>query len=622
MSRYRAISADGGAVLDLLAGLVPRDVPIPADLDRDLDLLGVERGARTVVRASYAAGLLLAAVGVAGIVATLGIALFGATLKDVVPSAGPGTLAASLDVSALGLGAGLGAVCTGFALPVAVPAVVRWLGDARRASAMGAAPALVSRVVLRMRIEPSVEAAAVFAARTGSGPLAADLERRVRRARSEPGSGLGAFGEAWGDRFPALRRATMLVTAAGDAPPGERDRNLDRAMAAVLDGTHDRAAAFAAALGGPATAIYAFGVLLPLALVAVLPAARVAGLAVSLPVVVAIYDVLLPGGLVMAGAWLLARRPTAFPAPSLPADHPDVSDVRKFAPVLALGIGVAAWLVVPVVLPGWAAPLAAAGACAGTALVGWYWPVVRVTARVRAVEAGLPDALYLVGRRVSDGHAVETAVEHASDELDGPTGDVFTAATRRGRQLRVGVREAFVGEHGALATVPSPRTRSTADLLGTAAREGRPAGRAVVAMADHLEDLRAVERDARREIGSVTATLANTAAVFGPLVGGVTVALADAMGGRTFGLGAVTAGPGGAGPGVGAPLGAATALPTAGLGLAVGAYVLVLSAILTALATGLEGDLDRVTVGYRVGLALLSSTTVYLAAFAGASLLT
>lgn len=618
MSRSRAGSAEVAGLIDRFAGVVPWEVSVPADLDRDLDFLGVDRDARTVVRASYAAGLVLAVVGlVVG-----GVASLVPTVLDVMPFAVAGSPDAVSAVRAVGVGSGLVAAVAGCALPVAVPAVIRWLGDARRASAMGAAPALVSRVVLRMRVEPSVEAAAAFAARTGSGPLAADLERRVRRARSEPGSGLGAFGEAWGDRFPALRRATMLVAAAGDAPPGERDRNLDRAMAAVLDGTHDRAAAFAAALNGPATALYAFGVLLPLALVAVLPAARVAGLAVSLPVVVALYDVLLPAVLVLASAWLLARRPAAFPAPSLPVNHPDVPAARRFVPLAALGVGVATWLVVPVVLPGWTRPLAATGAAAGTALVGWYWPVVRLTTRVRDVEAGLPDALYLVGRRVSDGHAVETAVEHASEELDGPTGEVFTAATRRGRQLRVGVREAFVGEHGALATVPSPRARSTADLLGAAAREGRPAGRAVVAMADHLEALRGVEREARREIGSVTATLANTAAVFGPLVGGVTVALADAMGGRTLGLGGVTAGPAGTAPGVGEPLGATAALPTAGLGLAVGAYVLVLSVVLTALSTGLERDLERATVGYRVGLALLSSTTVYLAAFAGASLLT
>jgi hypothetical protein len=120
-------------------------------------------------------------------------------------------------------------------------------------------------------------------------------------------------------------------------------------------------------------------------------------------------------------------------------------------------------------------------------------------------------------------------------------------------------------------------------------------------MADHLDDLREVEREARRELAQVTGTLKSTAAAFGPLVAGATVALARGMAGTgEFGA----------------------AVPTAALGLAVGVYVLLLAAVVTALATSLERGFDRTLVGYRVGLSLLSATAVYLAAFAGAGALT
>jgi hypothetical protein len=115
-------------------------------------------------------------------------------------------------------------------------------------------------------------------------------------------------------------------------------------------------------------------------------------------------------------------------------------------------------------------------------------------------------------------------------------------------------------------------------------------------MADHVDDLQRVEREARRELASVTGTLRNTAGVFGPLVGGATVALADGMATGTLG----------------------EPLPTAALGLAVGGYVLLLAAILAALATGLERGFDRALVGYRVGLALLSAVGSFLAGFVGA----
>jgi hypothetical protein len=115
-------------------------------------------------------------------------------------------------------------------------------------------------------------------------------------------------------------------------------------------------------------------------------------------------------------------------------------------------------------------------------------------------------------------------------------------------------------------------------------------------MADHLDELAAVERDARHEIGTVTSTLANTASVFAPMVAGATVALADGMAfsGRL----------------------AATGGPTTGeLGLAVGAYVLVLAVLLATLATGLARGLDRALVGYRVGWALLVATATFVATF-------
>ncbi|WP_254838873.1 type II secretion system protein [Natronomonas marina] len=466
--------------------------------------------------------------------------------------------------------------------------------NARRSRTLGSAPELVSRAVLQTRVAPTAEGAAAFAAET-EGRLGDRLAEHVRRARGTPRSGLGSFADAWRDSFPALHRSLTLVDAAAGAPDEERDRALDRAMAAILDGTRDRASDAADAIRGPATALYAFGVLLPLALVGVLPAAGAAGLEATLPAVVVLYDLALPVVLICASAWLLAGRPVAFPPAAVGRDHRDVPTRRW--PALAAGgaVGVAAWVFAGRVLTPWSAPLATVGLGTGTALIALYRPVVRVRERADRLDEALPDALYLVGRRVADGIAVERAVADAADELDGVARDVFGAAARRQSQLRVGVETAFDGEYGALEAVPSQRARGAARLLGAATREGPPAGRALVETADHLDDLRRVERDARRDLARVTSTLGNTAAFFGPLVGGATVALADSVG--------TTAALEGGAP------------ETAGLGLAVGAYVLLLAVILTALSTGLSRGLDRATVGYRAGAALVAATVTYVVAF-------
>jgi hypothetical protein len=452
-----------------------------------------------------------------------------------------------------------------------------------------------------MRISPATESAAAFAAETGEGPLAASLADHVRRAASDPRSGLAGFTAEWREWFPALRRALLLVESAGTAPAEERERALDRGLDVVLDGARDEMADFAASLQGPATALYAFGVLLPLALAALQPAVRMTGVATPLPAIVALYDLLLPAALLGASAWLLARRPVTFPPPSIDRSHPDVPDRRWLAPAAAGSVALVGAAVATAVVAPWTGPLAAIGCGTGALLVVHYRPIKAVRDHVTAVEDGLADALYHVGRRVDEGQAVETAIESAAEEVTDATAAVFADAARRQRQLKVGVREAFLGDHGALATVPSTRAKSTATLLALAAREGRPAGGAIVAMADHLEDLATVEREARHDIAQVTSTLANTATVFGPLVAGATVALADGM--QFSGRLAATGGPG-----------------TGELGLAVGIYVLLLAAILTTLATGLARGLDRALVGYRVGWALLAATVTYVTAFFAAGL--
>lgn len=565
----------GERALRLLAQCYPWDVEASDDLDRALGFLGTDLTAEIVVRAGYGAGLCL-------------LPLVGLALAIAPP---PVTLL----VGITGLAGLLGVVHGVHSGP-------RLLATARRTRALGEAPALVSRAVLRMRISPATETAAAFAAETGEGPLAASLADHVRRAAGHPRSGLTGFTAEWREWFPALRRALLLVESAGTAPAGERERTLDRGLDAVLDGARDEMAEFAASLQGPSTALYAFGVLLPLALAALLPAVRMAGVATPLPVIVALYDVLLPAVLLGASVWLLARRPVTFPPPTIDRSHPDVPDRRWPAVAAATGTALAGAGVATTVVAPWTGPLVAIGLGAGALLVVHYRPIKAVRDHVAAVEDGLADALYHVGRRVDEGQAVETAIESAVEEVTDATGAVFADATRRQRQLKIGVREAFLGDHGALATVPSTRAKSTATLLALAAREGRPAGGAIVAMADHLEDLSTVEREARHDIAQVTSTLANTAAIFGPLVAGATVALADGM--QFTGRLAATGGPG-----------------TGELGLAVGIYVLLLATILTALATGLARGLDRALVGYRVGWALLAATVAYVTAFFAAGLL-
>lgn len=500
------------------------------------------------------------------------------------------------------------AVALGAALPYAARTFPSLAAELARTRAIAEAPALFGRLTLRLRIEPSPERAAAFAGRSGDGDLAGSIAEHARRARGSPASGLDAFAAEWGKQAPAIERAVALVADAADAPADARERGCERALSAVRSGVEERAAAFAGEIRAPLTGLYAFGVLLPLALVGVLPAARLAGVNVGPDTLAVLYCLVLPVALLAASGWLLAQRPVSFPPPRIDSDHPEVPDRRLEAAVLGVLVAAAAAVICLSVRP-WTVPVAAVGVGVGSALLWLFAPARELRGDLGDIESGLPDALALVGRRVADGTAVERALGEAAEELPAATGELLADAADRGQDVGLTVEESFFGQFGVLRDVPSPRIRDAGRLFALAATEGAPAGDALVAAGDHLRELRRVRREAQRELAAITGTLSNTAALFGPLIGGVSVAMVSRI---PADAGSTTGALGGSGPST------AAALAPASLGPIVGVYVLLLATILTGLATAIERGVDRSLLGYRIGLALPTATGAYVAAVVAA----
>ncbi|OLZ40020.1 secretion system protein [Natrinema saccharevitans] len=554
-------------VVRALAALYPAEVDASDGLTESLSFTGSPHDPETVVRAGYGTGI-LAAIFPLGLLLTPAPLSFVAFFVLVAP------------ITAIH----------------AVHSIPHLRAAFRRTEALGDTPNLIGRAVLRMQVQPALESAVRFAADTGSGPLSRSLDAHIDRAMGTPGTGLLAFAEEWAEWFPALRRSAHLLATAQDAPEAERLRTLDRALSAVLDGTHSQMAEFTSAIRAPATGLFAFGIMLPLALVSLVPTVPMVGYAVNVWLVVLVYNIVLPGALVVASLWLLVRRPVAFPPPTIGHDHPDLPDRLRLRPLWGVVAGGGSYPVLVAVGPAHLAPIAAVGIGLGVALLVTYRPILGVRHHVRDIEAHLTDALYVVGQQVAEGESVESAVELAGDRIPGETGAVFERAAGLQRRLQTGVREAFLGEYGALRHVPSSRAHGTAALLAIAADEGKPAGRAIVSMADHLEELEAVEAETKRNLEQVTGTLDNTAAYFAPLVAGATVGMADMMASDAL----VASG----------EIDAAT-FPTESLGIVIGVYLILLCVIITPLSIALRHGIDRALVGYHVGRTLVSAMVLY-----------
>ncbi|MFB6103481.1 MAG: hypothetical protein ABEJ57_00150 [Halobacteriaceae archaeon] len=470
--------------------------------------------------------------------------------------------------------------------------VPRWLATAHQTSALGDLPDLVGFAVLRMRIDPTPERAATFAARHARGPLATSLAEQVRHARGTPEDGWTAFGRTWRDDAPTLPRAIALLRAAGHAPAADRPRLLESALTVVLEGTKDRMATYATALRGPTTGLYAFGVVLPLATIGALPTLRAAGIPLEVTSLAILYDILLPAALALAGAWLVGRRPAAFPPAAVGATHPDLPARGRHLLLVVPATALLTTVVTVLVYPAWTPPLVVPAVTIGIALLTWTRPLTTIRERTRAIEAGIPAALTVVGQHLQRGAPPETAVADAATLLADPTGSVFGRAATIHDRLGVDLETAFLGEDGALANLPSPRLHAAATLLIVAGREGRHGGQVLIEVADHLDALTTVQQDARRELAGIVGTLRSTACCFAPIIGGATVALAARIGGAGLAR-------------------SVTTVDTGALALVVGIYVLALGTILAALATALEHGLDAALLGEHVGYALVAAATIY-----------
>ncbi|ELY67739.1 type II secretion system F family protein [Natrinema versiforme] len=552
-----------------LAALYPAAVDGSDDLEESLSFTDSPYDAETIIRAGYGAGIVAAFLPLALLVtsAPLPFVLF---FVLVAP---------------------LAAIHTVHSMPHLQAAF-------RRTEALGDTPNLIGRAVLRMQVQPALEGAVRFAAETGHGPLSQSLDGHIDRSIGTPGTGLLSFADEWAEWFPALRRSAHLLVAAQDAPDAERVRTLDRSLSAILSGTRSQMADFTTAIRAPATGLFAFGIMIPLALVSLVPTVPMVGYAVNIWFFVFLYNAVLPAALIGASLWLLVRRPVAFPPPTIGHDHPDVPDRLRLRALWGVLAGLCSYPLIAAVGPAHLAPIAAVGIGLGIALLATYAPILAVRHYVRDVEAHLTDALYIVGRQVAEGESVESAVELAADRVPAETGEVFERAAGLQRRLHMGVRAAFLGDYGALRDIPSPRARGTAALLAIAADEGKPAGRAIVSMADHLEELEDVEAEAKWNLEQVTSTLDNTAAYFAPLVAGATVGMAAMMSSADL---------------TGARGVDAAAFPADSLGIVVGIYLIALCFIVTPLSIALRHGIDRALFGYHIGRTLVSSMVLYVA---------
>jgi hypothetical protein len=415
-----------------------------------------------------------------------------------------------------------------------------------RVHSLGDVPEVVSYIVMSMKLNPNMERAMAFTVRNSRRQLARDVRKLLWdlqiRAYDSLDEALAAFADRCGVYGEHFKRAMFLVKSSTcERDEAMRTIALNRALDVVLNGTKSLMAGFMATLHAPTLILYSIFVMVPLALVAMLPAAAVVGLRVNAVQLFLLYDLLFPLVTLLYAHAILMRRPAAFAPPDVPDDRRPGQGFSRWtwaaisvlagASICALG-----QYMPPDTLPFqqsdfviWGMAAAISIYCYCTSL-----PCKKARDEIRTMEAEFADSLFVLGRRMSEGRPPEEGFAYTARMVSGTAiGKAYARAAYNIRCLRSTLHDAVLDPgYGAFAEVYSGRIRATVSMLiETSAMSGEIAGSSIIRIADHLKELQEVEDEIRKMLYTMTSMLKMTCSVFAPFIAGVTLALSGAVAG-------------------------------------------------------------------------------------------
>ncbi len=509
---------------------------------------------------------------------------------------------------------------------------------------LGDIPEIQSYIVMSMKLVSNMERAITFAAQNSTRPLANDLKKLIWdihiRTYSSIDDALLAFANQWGKNSEYFKRSLHLVkSSVNEADEAQRIITLNKSLDIVLEGTKTMMDSFSARLRTPTYVLYSIFILIPLALVALIPAVSIVGVRIDTVTLVLIYDIILPLATFFYSEYILMQRPATFAPPHISDLHPELSGIRTIKKItiytaLTVGaiVGVSGYILVYMGNPfDIVSQEAMSGLLPRTFPVVWaitsiitiyclgvYTPYKKIRDGIKQIESEFADALFVLGRRISEGRSAEEAFGHTSEDMKGSDiGEVFADVAKNLSGIRTTLQGAiFNEEYGAFRHVYSDRVHTTMRMFTESVhKSNEAAGVAIIKLADHLKELQEVEDNIKRSLYDVTSTMRATAMIFAPLIGGVTLALSEVIqkiliniskeamllpddfdfGGMMNEAGA----------------GLTQSVPPDIFLLVIGLYMIILAIILTRFAGGIEYGGDKPQFMYDLGQMLPMSILVF-----------
>lgn len=407
-----------------------------------------------------------------------------------------------------------------------------------RIHSIGDIPEILSYLVMYLKLVPNLENSIKFTAKESSTTLTRalrkmiwDMEIRVYHGVNDA---ITHFANKWGKHSDHLKRALHLIRSSIDEPEeAQRIITLNKALDVGLDGTRYLMNEFASKLHQPTLIIYSIGVMIPLSLIAMLPATALIGMNITIFQIFILYDIILPVILYLYMRSILLSRPATFNPPIISKEHPYLKNMNKHrSQIIAVILGLA--ITIPYILfgipgipmvffPIWGLTIAIT-----YYTISVYRPYKKIRDDIRSMEEEFTDALYILGKRISEEKSPEESFIYTAETMRGSKiAEIFNRIGYNLTALHTNLHDAlFHPEYGSLKYVYSSRIRAIMHLFIEGIKKShKSASISIIKLADHLKELQEVEKRIKETLGSLTATLRSTAAFFAPLIAGVTLAI-------------------------------------------------------------------------------------------------
>ena len=474
----------------------------------------------------------------------------------------------------------------------------------RAASVLKGSPESVNLMIMSLRHEPSLSKAIRFAAKRDnaySRELRECIWSVVMGVHSSFEDSLHALGMRWSKYSDELKDSlNAIVTASCESTDDGKRRALDRANAAMVSGTKRRIEEYALSLSAPSMIMFGLGILLPLMVGSFLPmlswnlwsmdspgTGSMGGTDGSQSTVQTMFlmNVMFPAIAALVAMNAVSRHPLE----------------TRNGQGRRSGSHRSTWLA-------FAVSSTLIGSLAIEMLVDWQFKYVLILAVASGpisiwlmtgrdegsdsgTAVGLEDALFKTGSRMLDGGNFESAINHASDDLD----ESSSTLVRRLSYTMNAIGRDF-DEAAGLEASSSPASNAIQGLRvvkEAAAKDEMAAGMLAMDLATYLRDLRELETTLANRLKPTISMMKMTVYALGPIVLGVTYAIYLALTAMVDGAN----GPGRAGT----------------FFLVLGLFLAETDAVVSYFVWGIEGRRGLGRLMYSIGACILTSELIYAA---------